>query len=226
MAQRIDHHVANQKDALAGAAFLEKMLHTVFFGDEKIVGDGVGENAVDLFGHGTVKTAEARFDVSDANAELHGGERNRDRGIDVADDEDEIGLALQKNGLDAFQDLGGLRSVGARADFEVYLGHGDAHLAEENVGKLFVVMLAGVNEEGFNLRMTLHFVHERGDFREVGAGADDIQDFQTLAHEVFATGFETQYSTGVLGIPQGPIAIRAKKVLVQCWEVRFPGKTP
>jgi hypothetical protein len=87
-------------------------------------------------------------------------------------------------------------------------------------------MLAGVNEEGCNLRMTLHFVHERSDFREVGAGADDIQDFQALAHEVFATGCETQYSTGVLGIPQGLIAIRAKKVLVQCWEVRFPEKTP
>ena len=210
----------------SGAAFLEKMLHPVFFGDEKIVGDGVGEDAVDLFGHSTVKTAKARFDVSDANAKLHGGERNRDRGIDVADNEDEVGLALQKNGLDAFQDLGGLRSVGAGADFEVYMGRGDAHLAEENVGEFFVVVLAGVNEDGLNLRVTLHFVHERGDLRKVGAGADDIQDFKALAHQVFRTGFETQYSTGVLGIPQGLIAIRAKKVLVQCWEVRFPEKTP
>src|SRR6267143_245271 len=83
MAQRIDHYVANQKDALTGAAFLEKMLHTVLFGDEKIVGDGVGEDAVDFFGHGTVKTAKARFDVCDANAEFHGGERDRDRGIDI-----------------------------------------------------------------------------------------------------------------------------------------------
>jgi hypothetical protein len=39
-------------------------------------------------------------------------------------------------------------------------------------------------------------------------------------------GFETKYSTGVLGIPQGLIAVRARKVLVQCWEVRFPEKTP
>jgi len=202
------------------------MLHTVFFGDEKIVGDGVGEDAVDLFGHGAVKTAEARFDVSDTNAELHGGERNRDSGIDVADDEDEVGLVVQKNGLDAFQDLGGLRGVGAGADFEVYMGHGDAHLAEENVGKLFVVVLARVDEDGLNLRMTLHFVHERRDFRQVGAGADNIQDFQALAHEAFATGFETQYNTGVLGIPQDLIAVRARKVLVQCWEVRFPEKTP
>ena len=38
MAQRIDHYVANQENAFAGAAFLQKMLHAVFFGDEKIVG--------------------------------------------------------------------------------------------------------------------------------------------------------------------------------------------
>src|SRR6266404_2924944 len=82
MAQRIDHYVADQENAFAGAAFLEEMLYTIFFGDEKIVGNGVGEDAVDLFGHGTVKTAEARFEVSDANAELHGGERNGDGGIE------------------------------------------------------------------------------------------------------------------------------------------------
>src|SRR6266478_2810026 len=54
MAQRIDHYIADQENAFAGAAFLEKMLHAVFFGYEKIVGNGVGEDTVDLFGHGTV----------------------------------------------------------------------------------------------------------------------------------------------------------------------------
>ncbi len=190
------------------------MLHTVFFGDEKIVSDGVGEDAVDLFGHGTVKTAEACFDVGDTNAKLHGGKRNRDRGIDVADDEDEVRLAFDKDGLNALQDFGGLRSVGAGTDFEVHMGRGNTHLAEENVGKSFVVMLAGVNEDGLNFGMALHLTHERRDFREVGAGTDDIQDFEALAHGVFVFGFDSQYSTGGLGIPQGLIAIRAKKVLV------------
>jgi len=123
--------------------------------------------------------------VSDTDAQLHGGERNRDSRIDVADDEDEVGLAVQKNRLDPFQDFGGLRGVGARADFEVHVGLGYAHLAEENVGELIVVVLTGVDEDGLNLRMTLHLTHERSDFREVGAGADDIQDFQALAHGIF-----------------------------------------
>ena len=94
------------------------------------------------------------------------------------------------------------------------MGRGNTHLAEENVGKSFVVMLAGVNEDGLNFGMALHLTHERRDFREVGAGTDDIQDFEALAHGVFVFGFDSQYSTGGLGIPQGLIAIRAKKVLV------------
>ena len=87
-------------------------------------------------------------------------------------------------------------------------------------------MLAGVNEDGLNLRMALHFAHERRDFGEVGTGADDIQDFQALAHVAFVSGIKTQYSIREMCFWRGPFAVRAKKVLVQCREVRFPGKTP
>ena len=55
---------------------------------------------------------------------------------------------------------------------------GDAHLTEKNVGKGGVVMLAGVNKEGFNLGVTLHFAHERRDFGEIGTGAYYVYDFQ------------------------------------------------
>jgi hypothetical protein len=62
--------------------------------------------------------------------------------------------------------------------FEVYMRGGNAHLAEENVGKFLVVVLAGVHQDGFNLRMTLHLMHQRRDFRQVGPRSDDVQDFQ------------------------------------------------
>ena len=94
------------------------------------------------------------------------------------------------------------------------MGRGNVHLAEENVGKFFVVMLAGVNEDRLDFRMALHFTHERRDFRKIGPGTDDIQDSKALAHEVFVFSFESQYSTGVLGIRKGIIAVRARKVLV------------
>ena len=65
MAERIDHDVADEIDGLAGAAFFEEMLDGVFLGDEEIVSEGVGEYAVNFFGHSAVKAAEARFDVGD-----------------------------------------------------------------------------------------------------------------------------------------------------------------
>jgi hypothetical protein len=68
------------------------------------------------------------------------------------------------------------------------------HPAKENVGKFFVVVLAGVDKDGHDLRMAQHFMHERRDFREVGVGADDIQDFQALAHEMFDSSVSAQYN--------------------------------
>lgn len=135
MAERINHDVSDEINGFARTAFFEEMLDGVFFGDEKIVGESVGENAIDFFGHGAVETAKAGLDMGDGNAEFYGGERNGDGGVDIADDEDEIGLAFKENGLDAFEDFGGLRGVGARADFEIDVGRGNSHLAEENVGQ-------------------------------------------------------------------------------------------
>jgi hypothetical protein len=41
--------------------------------------------------------------------------------------------------------------------------------------------------------MALHFVHQGGDLREVGARSDDIQDFQALAHGGFGSGIRREY---------------------------------
>src|SRR5580658_7362359 len=86
MAERIDHDIAYEIDGFAGAAFFEKVADGVLFGDEEILGEGIGEYAIDFFGHGAVEAAEAGFDVGNGNAELHSGKRNGDGGIDVAND--------------------------------------------------------------------------------------------------------------------------------------------
>ena len=145
MAERIDHDIANEIDGLAGAAFFEEVLDSVFFGDEKIVGQGVGEDAVDFFGHGTVKTAEAGFDVGYRNAKFYGGQRDGDGGVDVADHENYIRLVFEQDGFDTLENFGGLDGMGAGADLEIDVRRGNAHLAEENIGERCVVMLAGVD---------------------------------------------------------------------------------
>jgi len=152
--------------------------------------------------------------VGNADTKFGGGERNSDGGIDVANDKNQVRLAFDKNGLNTLQNFSGLRGVGAGADFQVHVRRRDAHLPEENVGELFVIVLAGVDEDGVNFRMELHLVHERRDFREVGARADDIEDFEALGHEVFVSSFRGQYSIREIAV-QGPrIAVRAKKAPV------------
>ena len=65
MAERIDHDVADEIDGLARAAFFEEMLDGVLFGDEEIVSEGVGEDAIDFFGHSAIEAAEAGFHMGD-----------------------------------------------------------------------------------------------------------------------------------------------------------------
>ena len=67
-------------------------------------------------------------------------------------------------------------------------------MAEKNIGELFVVMLAGVHQDSFDLRMPLHLVHQGSDFRKVGTRSDDIQDFQALTHGLFVPVVRTKYS--------------------------------
>ncbi len=114
--QRVDHHVADHEYAFPRTAFFQEVGDGIFLGDEEIVGDGVGEDAVvDLLGHGAVKAAKVGLDV-----------------------------------------------------------------------------LAGVDEDGVDFRMALHLVHERRDFRKIGARADDIEDFQALGHGAFVSGVRGQ----------------------------------
>src|SRR5713226_4985984 len=108
MAQGIDHHVADHEDALPGPTFFQEVLDGIFFRNKEIVGESVGQDAVDLLGHGAVKATEPGLDVSYTDAKFHGGERNSNGGIDVSNNENQIGLAFDKNRLNAFQNFGGL----------------------------------------------------------------------------------------------------------------------
>jgi hypothetical protein len=72
---------------------------------------------------------------------------------------------------------------------------GDTHLAVENARELFVIALAGVDEDGLNLRMALHFPDERCNLLKIGTCPGDIKDFQSLAHVFEESDDEKQYSS-------------------------------
>ena len=145
MPQRINHHVADQKNAFARPSLFQKVPDGVFFRDEEKLRQRVGQHTIDFFRHGPVEAAQSRFHVGHGDAHFHCRQRNRNRRIDVPDHQHHIGLVLLKNGFDALQDLRRLRRVRARADFQIYSGRGNAHLAKENVRKPFIIVLAGMH---------------------------------------------------------------------------------
>ena len=58
------------------------------FSSAKEIGQLIGQNAIDLLGHGAVAVAQAGFDVSDGHAHLGAHECARERRIYIADYDD------------------------------------------------------------------------------------------------------------------------------------------
>jgi hypothetical protein len=123
---------------------------------------------------------------------------------------------IDEDRLDTLEDFGSLDGMRAGADFKIDVRRGNAHLAEEDVGEGFVVMLAGVDKDRLDLRMSLHLAHERRDFGEIGTGAYDVDDFQLAGHEFFKGVRESQYSIRVQAVQGARTTVRAKKALVRC----------
>src|SRR5258708_1806966 len=103
VAQGIDHDVADHEDAAPGPAFFQEVLDGTFFSNKEIVGESVGEDAVDLLRHCTVKAAEPGLDVSHADAKFRSAERNSNGGIDITDDENQVRFASTRTGSMRFR---------------------------------------------------------------------------------------------------------------------------
>ena len=143
--QRVDHRVADEVDAGCDPLALEvrdRLLRV----REQDVADVVGEDAVVLLRHRPVEAAQARLDVRDLDAELDGGERARERRVDVAGDDAEVDLALHQHPLDPDQRLRRLLAVRSRADAEELVRPRHPELAEEDVRHRVVVVLPRMQE--------------------------------------------------------------------------------
>ena len=175
--QRVDHHVADETDALGGNAFAQQVGFGAALGGVQAVGHLVGQHAVDFFGHLAVVAAQTRLDMNDRHALLHRHQGAGQGGVDVADHEHRAGPALVDHRLKAAHDLGCLHRVAARADFEVDVGLRQAQILEQPVAHVAVVMLAGVHQQGRHRRhMGGEGAQDWRHLHEVGPRADDAQD--------------------------------------------------
>ncbi len=118
---------------------------------EEQLGDRVGHDAVDLLGHRAVEGAQTGLDVGDRQAELDRDQRGRQRGVDIAGDEHDVGTLREQHWLQALHDAGGLLRVRARSDAQTVVGLSDAELLEEDLRHRGVVVLTCVNQHVLEL---------------------------------------------------------------------------
>ena len=65
-----------------------------------------------------------------------------------------------------------------RADSEIYIRFRNAQIVKKQSGHLFIVVLAGMNQGRFDLRMFFELRHERRDFHEIRARSDNVRYFK------------------------------------------------
>ena len=65
MLEGIDHDVADHVNLPSVDTLSQQVLAPALFRDEQVVRDGVGQQAIDLFGHRPVKAAKPGLDVGD-----------------------------------------------------------------------------------------------------------------------------------------------------------------
>ena len=167
---RIEHNVADQRDALLRDTLGQEVLVTVVGWRPQHVGDRIGDDPVDLLGHGPVAAAQPRLDVADRDQQLLRRERAGDGRIDIAEDDRHVGALGQAQLLVGDHDTGGLLGVTAAADPEMVMRLRQAQIGEKRVGHVDVVVLAGMDQDRLAPRLSEHGVIKRRHLHEVGAG--------------------------------------------------------
>ena len=181
--QRVDHHVADEVDLLGRDAFGAQIVGGVALGGEQIVGNLVGQDAVDFFRHAAVAAAKAGLDMGDLNAALHRDERAAERRIDVADDQDDVGGMIVERLVERGHDARGLHRVARGAHFEMEVGVRNLKVAKELRRHMVVVVLPGVHQsqlDGGDVSWAAWMIGR--DFHEIRPGTGDDRDFQEYGH--------------------------------------------
>ena len=134
-------------DPLGGDTLSEQVGIRVARRGEEQVGELVGDQAIDLFGHGAVARAQPGLDVRDRHLELGAHEGTRQGRVDVADDEHPRWPPLLHDALEGDHRARRLLGVRAAADAEEDVGLRQLQVLEEDLGHLVVVVLPGVHEQ-------------------------------------------------------------------------------
>src|SRR5262249_38714430 len=132
----VDHQVADEVDPRRVDTFTVQVAPAAGLGDQQHVGQSVGDDPVDLFGHPAVTRPQPRLDVRDQDVELDGRQGAGHRRVHVAGDDHAGGTGGAEVVFVPLEDAGRLPGVGVGADAEPHVGGADAELLQEDVRHL------------------------------------------------------------------------------------------
>ena len=144
--ERVNHHVADEHDSLGIDSRTREIGDARRLRDEEPVGQGVGDDAVQLLGHRAVETPQSRFNMREGQAEFRRHERRRHGRRHVADHDNPIRAQIEQHRLQSPQDFGRLRNGAPRADSQVGDRRRNLQLAEKGLAHPLVVVLPGVHD--------------------------------------------------------------------------------
>src|SRR5260370_34369822 len=98
--------------------FAQKIDSATFFGDQQEIGYGIGDDAVDLFRHRAVKTAQSGLSVNYLDTQFRRHQGSSHCGVNIADHEECSRIHFEQDRLNSFHDLCCLQSIAAVADSE------------------------------------------------------------------------------------------------------------
>ena len=102
-----------------------------------------------------------------------GGQRTGQRAVGVTVDHHHIGLLFQIELFQRFELAARHGAVATTADVQVEGGGRHAQLLEEHIGHVLVVVLAGVHDAVFDIRILFQGLADDGRLDELGPGTDN-----------------------------------------------------
>lgn len=133
----------------------------------------VGDDAIDLLGHGAVEGPQPGLDMCDGNVQLGGHEGAGQRRVGIAVDQNAVGAQGFQHRFELLKHGACHRPMPTAMDLQIVVGLLDAQLGKEDVGHLGIEMLAGMDQY-FSDRAGLgERLADRSYLDELRSGADD-----------------------------------------------------
>src|SRR5207302_1035513 len=137
----------NLPDLWGRDAFARKVSDCSRSWSKKKARNMVGDDAVDLFRHASIEGPQPRLNMGNRNVKLGRRQRARQSRICITVHQCPVRPLISQNGFDCGQHSTSLFTVGARSNLKVVSRPGNLEFVEEDLRHVFVIMLAGVNDE-------------------------------------------------------------------------------